>query len=267
MKKLTLFIVVNLVLFLTITGSPTSLSHASDSESEKRVVQQQIDVLNEEIENAKREERIARALNKQQELRAVEAGVIALDLKARVLQNNYIRLVDRDNGKMTKKLKNGVYFGEVNKKGVMDGVGQATWSNGAKYLGGWQSGKMSGTGKYLFSSGAYYEGEFSDDLFSGQGVFVKQSGEKYAGTFKDDEIVEGTYTKGDISFEGSFKDFKYNGYGKLISDNTIQEGVFSQGELLLGEVTYMAGSMYQGRIINNELTVEVTTLEKGINPK
>lgn len=238
MKKVILPILFVLIVGIHITVMPLETIYASDVEVEKRIVQEQMNELKILLIEARLEERIALKMKSEQELEAAKALVVALELKERVLQNNYIKLVDKSNGKFTKKIKNGVYFGEVNNIGLMHGVGQATWNNGAKYLGSWENGEMSGTGKYIYASGSYYEGEFSEDVFHGKGLLVKENGESYEGVFERDEIVEGIYKTKEVVYEGGFKDFKFNGYGVLKKQLTSEEGVFSKGQMLLGKIVY-----------------------------
>lgn len=242
---LTLFVS---IIAIHMTVMPLETIYASNIEVEKRIVQQQISEVKIALIEIQQEQRIANKTMGGQEREAIRATLKALELKERVLQNNYIRLIDKSNGKHTKKIKNGVYFGEVNAVGLMEGVGQVTWNNGAKYLGSWKHGKMSGSGKYIYASGGYYEGLFSNDVFSGKGVLVKNNGDRYEGIFEDDEIVEGTYKTTALSYTGGFKSYEFNGYGVLTTATLKKEGVFSKGEMLLGKVTDEQGGVFEQRV-------------------
>lgn len=237
---------------LIVTGIPVTTSHASDVEAEKRAVKLQISEIQKELVIAKREERVSNSSKSEQEIEAAKATTNALELKLTVLKNNYIRLVDKSNGKITRKIASGVYFGEVNEENLMEGVGQANWENNSKYIGSWKDGKMSGTGKYLYESGSYYEGEFENDVFSGHGLYVTNEGGVFEGTFEADLIIKGKYKEKNLQYTGYFENYKFEGYGVLNTKDGIYTGLFSKNKILSGSVSYKDGSVYNGKFVNNE---------------
>lgn len=237
---------------LIVTGLPVTTSHASDVEAEKRAVKLQISEVQNELVVAKREERVSKSSKGAQEIEAAKATTKALELKLTVLKNNYVRLVDKSNGKITRKIGSGVYFGEVNEENLMEGVGQANWGNNSKYIGSWKDGKMSGTGKYLYESGSYYEGEFENDAFAGQGVYVTNKGGIFEGIFENDQIVKGHYNEKNLQYDGEFENYKFEGYGVLIKEDEIYTGLFSKDHILSGTVTYKDGSVYNGKFVDNK---------------
>lgn len=248
MKKFVAASIISTILVLA--GIPVTTSQASDVEAEKRTVQQQIQTVEKQLVEAKRQQRIAESSQGKKEIEAAKASTKALQLKLGVLKNNYVKLVDKSNGKITRKIADGSYFGEVNTEGLMEGVGQATWDNGSKYLGSWAEGKMSGTGKYIFASGSYYEGSFLKDAFSGEGVYVTKEGEKYKGIFENDQINKGSYTSKSSSYEGEFENFKLSGYGFLKTKDATYTGLFSNDQLVSGTINYKDGSVFTGKLIN-----------------
>ena len=91
-------------------------------------------------------------------------------------------------GKMT--WSNGdVYEGNW-KDGKREGRGTITWSNGAKYDGDWKDGKMEGKGKYTYSDGTKYDGDWKDGKMEGKGFCYSKNGYKYEGDYKNDKIVK-----------------------------------------------------------------------------
>ena len=150
--------------------------------------------------------------------------------------------------------KDGKYVGEI-EKGLPNGKGTVTWSNGSKYVGEWKYGKRNGQGtqtSYLSSvyigeyvgewkDGSYhgqgtmswsdrrkYVGEYKDGKFDGQGTFTSYGGYKYVGEYKDGSYHgQGTLTYSDgRKYVGEFKDRKRNGQGIL----TTTDGVKMVGE-------------------------------------
>ena len=98
-----------------------------------------------------------------------------MDLNEEVFERNLKELEENgpfDNGnksvdpKLTDKRINrndGIYEGQVNAKGEIEGRGIRIWSNGAIYEGFCHSGRRNGRGRYIFSNGEMYIGDWSDD--------------------------------------------------------------------------------------------------------
>ena len=68
----------------------------------------------------------------------------------------------------------------------VNGQGTCTFSDGAKYDGGWMYDKKHGQGTYTWVSGNKYVGEFKYGKYHGQGTM----------TYKDGRIVKGLWENG-----------------------------------------------------------------------
>ena len=64
-----------------------------------------------------------------------------------------------------------------------------TYSDGAKYEGGWKHGKRHGQGTYTYGKGKWagdkYEGKWKNDRWHGQGTLTWSNGWKHIGEWKD----------------------------------------------------------------------------------
>ncbi|MEG4317336.1 MULTISPECIES: hypothetical protein [unclassified Microcoleus] len=139
------------------------------------------------------------------------------------------------------------YEGEF-KNGQYKGKGVFTYANGERYEGEWSNDKRNGKGVYIYPNGARLEGEWKDDSYvkgvyiykngdryegdwrilgknrNGKGTFTYADGRRYVGEFRDDEINGRgymTYPKNNQtqSYEGEWKNGKYNGLGTIIWSN------------------------------------------------
>lgn len=84
--------------------------------------------------------------------------------------------------KGTKKLKNGIYDGEMI-DGFADGFGSLKIDDGT-YTGSFRDDKMHGKGTFIAPNGMKYTGEFKDDAINGQGELTFADGGKIIGKFK-----------------------------------------------------------------------------------
>ncbi len=78
----------------------------------------------------------------------------------------------------------GKYVGGV-KGGQPHGRGAFTWPNGERYFGEWIDGQRNGQGTFTWLDGARYVGEFKNNKKHGQGTYTRADGQKYVGQFKD----------------------------------------------------------------------------------
>ena len=111
-------------------------------------------------------------------------------------------------------------FGQCILGDCVNGYGTYTWSDGAKYLGGFQNGEFHGKGTYTYENGNEYVGGWKEGKFHGQGTFTFPNGDKYVGEYKNDfKHGQGTYTSisGEV-YSGQY--FKGKRHGK---------GTFSKG--------------------------------------
>lgn len=139
------------------------------------------------------------------------------------------------------------YEGEI-KNGQYEGKGVFTYVTGERYEGEWSNDKRNGKGVLSYANGDRYEGEWKDDTYlkgvyiykngdryegdwrilgknrNGKGTFTYADGRRYVGEFRDDEINGRgymTYPKNNLtqSYEGEWKNGKYNGFGTIIWSN------------------------------------------------
>ena len=94
-------------------------------------------------------------------------------------------------------------------KGVFEGPGRLTWTDGSVRDGQFSGGKLNGFGKYIDPDGAtIYEGEWKDNECSGQGT-IRKDGYVWKGTFARDKLNgDGAiYTAdGELVYRGRFRD-------------------------------------------------------------
>jgi hypothetical protein len=107
--------------------------------------------------------------------------------------------------------ESGVYEGERNVAGQMEGRGIERYADGAVYEGEFKADKREGRGKYVWPSGAVYDGEWKADKIEGCGKYVFADGDVYEGEFKAGK-QEGRgiyrYANGDV-YEGEWKANEY----------------------------------------------------------
>ena len=105
------------------------------------------------------------------------------------------------NGKHTEVYENGKYVGNF-RKGLRDGKGTYTFTNGDKYTGDWFNGERHGYGESSTIDGFKYKGEFFHDKMDGKGTLTFPDGDKYIGHFKEDaqDGVGTIYLKADKKF-------------------------------------------------------------------
>lgn len=102
------------------------------------------------------------------------------------------------------------------------------------------------TSKVTYFDGSYYEGEVNEaGKEHGQGRIFYASGDSLQGTFEDGDCTFAIITKknGD-SYQGSMRDHKYNGKGKLKTKRYEQSGLFRDNRFLHGKINYADGSSY-----------------------
>lgn len=88
--------------------------------------------------------------------------------------------------------RKGNYFGSW-KSGVLEGIVEANFSEGSRYMGRMANFMPSGKGFLIAQSGFWYDGEFYLGLFSGKGSIFDSSGHCVCmGEFKSGEFVSGT---------------------------------------------------------------------------
>jgi hypothetical protein len=134
-----------------------------------------------------------------------------------------------------------IYIGTW-KNGIREGKGKMIYKNKDIYEGEWKNGKEDGAGKYFWKSGDRFEGQFRDGLREGPGKMFYNDGTEKSGVWKADVYQENTSTQtqesstgcvsgdcengkgkyifeGGESYEGDWKNGKYEGEGKYIFSN------------------------------------------------
>jgi hypothetical protein len=89
----------------------------------------------------------------------------------------------RSNETVVKKFQDGVYKGEVDKKGNKHGNGLIIWNDGSSYQGEFQKDLRHGNGLFNWENGESYEGEYTKDERTGIGIYRWPDGAKYEGSF------------------------------------------------------------------------------------
>ena len=93
----------------------------------------------------------------------------------------------------------------------------------AKYVGRWRFNKRNGHGVMTWPDGSKYEGEWSNDCRVQGKLFMPQDHNEYEGSFKDDKfegIGKITYTREGITFEGLFEAGLASNIGKIVNQAT-----------------------------------------------
>ena len=151
---------------------------------------------------------------------------LALPAAAERVENRAITLPENEAGMYTGELADGLpegdglficqtpdgkswtYEGRF-VKGVFEGPGRLTWTDGSVRDGQFSGGKLNGFGKYIDPDGAtIYEGEWKDNECSGQGT-IRKDGYVWKGTFARDKLNgDGAiYTAdGELVYRGRFRD-------------------------------------------------------------
>jgi hypothetical protein len=119
-----------------------------------------------------------------------------------------------------------------------NGFGYYVYDTKQAFYGEYENGSMKDGLYYYVNNGKpyYYIGEFLDNDYSGKGTlsYVSNAGNDciHTGDFKNGEPNgkgKVTYANGKLVYEGGFKSWKYDGYGKLTADGTVQEGQWKNG--------------------------------------
>ena len=134
--------------------------------------------------------------------------------------------------------------------GDLTGDTVQTGSNGT-YRGGLVAGMRCGMGEFLSATGSTYRGSWSQGLPEGHGVFYGEKNQRYEGEWLAGvPCGKGWYTSidGTFSYEGYWRDGRYEGEGKLTwSDGTVYEGMFSDGQRGgQGRYQDVSGGWYNG---------------------
>jgi len=78
--------------------------------------------------------------------------------------------------KEIKYLNGTIYRGPINEELLPHGYGKIFYSDGSKYIGGFDNGIKNGYGLYVYNDGNYYSGFWEDDKREGQGLFYHVNG-------------------------------------------------------------------------------------------
>jgi len=89
----------------------------------------------------------------------------------------------RSNETVVKKFTDGVYKGEIDKKGNKHGKGLIIWNDGSSYEGEFKKDLRHGNGLFNWDNGESYKGEYTKDARTGIGIYQWPDGSKYEGSF------------------------------------------------------------------------------------
>jgi hypothetical protein len=141
------------------------------------------------------------------------------------------------NGQGTFYLKDKSVYSGSWKNGMQIGEGERRFSDNIKYSGSFKENEFQGQGKMLWPDGSSYEGNFEKNIISGRGVFRTVEGDQFIGEWSNSQPIQGKYTyssemKNQLSsYEGSFKNGKKHGKGKLQwNKNSTFTGEFQMGQ-------------------------------------
>jgi hypothetical protein len=113
------------------------------------------------------------------------------------------------------------------------GHGIYRWDNGDVYVGNFTSDKRHGKGKFCFNNGNVYEGEFLDGLFDGYGKYVFAGG-SYEGNWKDGRYNGTgvlTYSSTGGKYTGEFRNSVAHGFGiEILPDGRQRRGMWVDGK-------------------------------------
>ena len=146
--------------------------------------------------------------------------------------------------------ESGVYEGERNAAGQMEGRGIYRWADGDVYEGEWKAGNMEGRGIYRFADGDVYDGEFKADKREGRGIDRYASGSVYEGEWNADKMEgRGKYVFANGAFyEGEFNADKREGHGIYrFANGNVYEGEFNADKMEgRGIYRFADGDVYEG---------------------
>ena len=133
---------------------------------------------------------------------------------------------------------------------------QIDFSNGTNYVGEIKDNELQGKGTYKFPSGSTYTGDIKFGLRNGFGTYTSSDGIIYEGEWINGRKEgKGKIIKGDITFEGTFKNGLIDGSGKLYwSNGNMYEGEFKDN-VICGNGTFVwvdSNEKYTGEWKNNK---------------
>jgi hypothetical protein len=150
----------------------------------------------------------------------------------------------------------GTYTGTILvTEGLPHGKGKMNYDSGRIYDGEWICGQWHGRGKLLNPNGDSYDGEFFFDARHGHGIYQWDNGDIYVGNFTSDK----RHGRGKFSFhngnvyEGEFCDGLFDGYGKYNFAGGSYEGNWKDGRYNgAGVLIYgSTGGKYEGEFRNS----------------
>lgn len=138
--------------------------------------------------------------------------------------------------------------------GFADPVGRYSKSSGGEdyfhYVGEWDRGAMEGQGAFTFYDGATYSGAWMSNRQEGEGVAQYKPHARPANAVHDADVT-GSKKKQRVgpTYEGQWSNGKYDGKGKLTSENgTTYDGEWVEGvKHGYGVQKYKSGQVYEGK--------------------
>jgi len=184
-------------------------------------------------------------------------------------------------GKMISYLYNNIIEGLFENGQILEG--KIIFDNGERiYEGKFTNDKLNGYGK-ITTNNSIKEGIFIDNELS-EGSIIGKDGAIYEGGFNRDGklekgkiispygiIMEGDFLDNQLKYgkmifldntiwEGQFNNLELNGTGKIITNNSVSEGTFLNGNLAEGSIEFSNGLKKYGIFKNGEKLVEGTII-------
>ena len=128
------------------------------------------------------------------------------------------------------------------------------YDDGSVYRGEMMDTFRHGQGEMRYFDGSVYSGSFKNDKKEGFGIYQYKDGDKYEGQFMNNRRHGfGNYYYNDnlCIYHGYYYNNKKQGHGMIkLDDDVVITGVFTDGELNEGNISFPNGSKYFGGIEN-----------------
>lgn len=129
---------------------------------------------------------------------------------------------------------------------------QFTYEDGSVYRGEFVDNRRNGYGEIRYKDGNKYIGTFKDDKREGYGIYQHKDGDRYEGYFVNNKREGfGTYYYRDHTcvYHGYFQNNRKHGHGIIkYDDDVVISGIFTNGDINEGNITFSNGSSYFGGI-------------------
>ena len=83
-------------------------------------------------------------------------------------------------------------FGQINRQGILNGVGRRLYSNDEMQEGQFVNGELNGFGRTIFEDGQFYIGQYKNSEMNGQGLYCYGNGRIQQGLFENNVFKSGS---------------------------------------------------------------------------